>query len=478
MKPVLFIATESFPFVKSGGMGDVIASLARQLRRQGVDARVILPKFSVIPADLQQAMTLLSSLDIKLGWRKQPCRLWRLEHNGVIFYFVDNDYYFNRQGLYGWPDYSERFAYFCRAVLAALPRLDFTPHILHCHDWHTAILPLLLKAGYAGLDGYSQLKTVLTIHNIEYQGCFDRSVLADVLELDTGRYFTNDLLEFYGTVSYLKAGLIFADALTTVSPTYAWEITTPEGGRGLDGILRKRQADLTGIINGIDYDIYNPGNDPLIATTYTWRSVKRKQQNKTKLQELTGLPVNPDIPLVGMVSRLAQAKSLDILLESLPATMDYNVQWVILGTGEGRYETLFWRIAHQYSDRLYVQTSFDEITAHRIYAGSDLCLQPSLTEPCGTSQLAAMRYGSVPLVRATGGLKDTVIPYNEATGAGTGFAFSSTDSQEFLATLRQAVILYHHKAVWNNLVKNIMKYDHSWQRSVDGYLAVYRRLQL
>lgn len=477
MSSVLFIATESFPFVKSGGLGDVIGSLPRELKRQGVDARVILPKFSAISPDWQQAMTLLSSFDVALGWRKQPCSLWTLEHDGVIFYFVDNDYYFNRQGLYGWPDDAERFAYFCRAVLAALPQLDFSPHVLHCHDWHTAILPVLLKTGYANLAGYSGLKTVLTIHNIEYQGCFDRSVLADLLELDTDRYFTNDFLEFYGRVSYLKAGLVFADALTTVSPTYAWEITTPEGGRGLDGILRERQADLTGIVNGIDYDIYNPASDPLIDTTYTWRSVKRKRQNKTKLQELTGLPVNPEIPLLGMVSRLVPAKGLEILLEAFPAMMDYNAQWIILGIGEEKYETFFQVTAQHYPDRLYVQTHFDESIAHGIFAGSDIYLQPSLAEPCGTSQLAAMRYGSVPLVRATGGLKDTVIPYSEAAGEGNGFTFAGANAQDFLAVLRQAVTLYHQKAAWHNLAKNAMKSDHSWRRSVDGYLSVYRRLQ-
>lgn len=477
MKPVLLIATESFPFVKSGGMGDMIGSLARELSRQGVDARVILPKFSAIPAAWQQAMTLLSGFDIELGWRKQPYRLWTLEHGGVIFYFVDNDYYFNRQELYGWPDDAERFTYFCRAVLAALPRLDFTPHVLHCHDWHTAILPLLLKARYAGLDGYSQLKTLLTIHNIEYQGCFDRSVLADLLELDTEYYFTSDLLEFHGAVSYLKAGIVFADALTTVSPTYAWEITTPEGGRGLDSILRERQADLTGIVNGIDYDIYNPGSDALIDTPYTWRSAKRKRQNKTKLQEFFGLPVQPELPLIGMISRLVPAKGLDILLEALPAMMDYNAQWVILGSGEEYYETRLREMARQYPDRLYVQTHFDEITAHRLYAGSDLYLQPSLSEPCGTSQLVAMQYGSVPLVRATGGLKDTVIPYNETTGDGNGFVFVTANAQEFAAALRQALALYRHETNWLKLVKKVMKADYSWRRSVDGYLAVYRRLQ-
>jgi starch synthase len=479
MKPVLFIATEAFPFIKTGGMGDVIGSLARELRRQGVDARVILPKFSVIPAAWQQAMTLQPNLDltIELGWRKQPCRLWSLEHDGVIFYFVDNDYYFNRQELYGWPDDAERFAYFCRAVLEALPHLAFTPHILHCHDWHTAILPLLLKARYAGLDGYSGLKAVLTIHNIEYQGCFDRSVLADLLELDTDRYFTSDLLEFHGTVSYLKAGIVFADALTTVSPTYAREITTPEGGRGLDGILRKRQADLAGIVNGIDYEVYNPGSDKLINTTYTWRSLKRKRQNKTIIQEFLGLPVNPAIPLIGMVSRLVPAKGLDILLEAFADMMAMNVQWAIMGTGEDQYESMLRIAAQQYPDRISVKTYFDEAVAHQIYAGSDLYLQPSLSEPCGTSQLVAMRYGSMPLVRATGGLKDTVIPYNDYPKKGNGFSFEKANAQEFLATLQQALAFYHDEAAWSKIVKNAMQSDHSWRHSVDGYLAVYHRLQ-
>jgi starch synthase len=477
MKPVLFIATEAFPFIKTGGLGDVIGSLPQELRRQGVDARVILPKSSAIPIDFQQAMTLLKSLDIELGWRRQYCGIQTLTHEGVPFYFIDNEYYFNRPGLYGFADDAERFTFFCRAVLEALPHLAFTPHILHCHDWPTAILPVLLKASYASLAGYSQLKTVLTIHNLAYQGLFDPSILPDLLELDAAGYFTSERLEFYGAVNYLKGGIVFADALTTVSPTYAWEITTPEGGQGLDGVLSQRRNDLTGIVNGIDYEVYNPGSDKLINTAYTWRSLKRKRQHKTILQELLGLPVNPAIPLIGMVSRLVPAKGLDLLLEAFAAMMALNAQWIIMGTGEDHYESMLRIAAQQYPDRISVKTYFDEAVAHRIYAGSDLYLQPSLSEPCGTSQLVAMRYGSVPLVRATGGLKDTVIPYHASTEAGNGFAFDKANAQKFLATLQQALALYHDEAVWSKIVKNAMQSNHRWRHSADEYLAVYHRLQ-
>lgn len=476
MNSVLFIATEAFPFVKTGGLGEVIGSLPQALTQQGADVRVILPKFGDIPRQWQEKMSFVDSLDIQVGWRRQYCGIQTLTHEGVTFYFIDNEYYFNRPGLYGFDDDAERFAYFCRAVLEALPKLAFAPRILHCHDWQTAIVPMLLKAHYAGQEGYEGLKTVLTIHNVQYQGIFDRAVVSDLLGLSEAEYLTVDRLEFHGAVNYLKAGIVFADALTTVSHTYAWEITTPEGGWGLDGLLRQRQDDLHGIVNGVDGDIYNPDKDELICVNYNWRSPGRKKKNKAMLQEIAGLPVKPEVPLLGMVSRLVAAKGFDLIVAAMERLADIDLQVVIMGEGDEKYVSLLKAAAYLHPDKLAVQPHFDEAMAHRVFAGSDLYLQPSLSEPCGTSQLAAMRYGSVPIVRETGGLKDTVVPYNEDTGAGNGFSFRAATVDDMVYAINRSVSFYRNKPVWQKIVKAVMKADHSWQRSVGGYLAVYGRL--
>lgn len=421
-------------------------------------------------------MNSLGSFHINLGWRKQYCGIQTLTHEGVPFYFVDNEYYFNRPALYGFGDDAERFAYFARAVLAALPYLEFMPQILHCHDWQTAVVPVLLKAHYDGRAGYNGLRTVLTIHNAEYQGVFAKGTVSDPLALPEDEYFSSDRLEFYGAVSYLKGGIVFADALTTVSPTYAWEITTPEGGCGLDGLLRNRKADLRGIVNGIDYDIYNPAKDELIDANYTWRTLGRKQENKARLQEYLGLPAKPETPLIGMVSRLVAAKGFDIIAAALDDLLAMDMQLVIMGTGDEKYANMLRIAAHQHPDRISVHPYFNEVMAHRIFAGSDMYLQPSLSEPCGTSQLVAMRYGSVPIVRETGGLKDTVIPYNEITGEGNGFCFREAKVLDMINTIQLASSLYQDKFTWPKIVKAAMKTDHSWRRSAKDYLEVYQQL--
>lgn len=477
VKSVLFVATEAFPFIKTGGLGEVVGSLPQEFVRQGVDIGVVIPKYGDIPKQWQEKMSFLGSVDVNLGWRRQDCGIQTLYHEGVRFYFIDNDYYFKRPGLYGFADDAERFAFFCRAVLEALPKLNFTPQILHCHDWQTAIVPLLLKAHYTGRAGYVDMRTVLTIHNAEYQGIFDRAVVSDLLGLDEAEYFTSDRLEFYGAVNYLKAGIVFADALTTVSKTYAWEITTPEGGWGLDSLLLRRQADLHGIVNGIDYERYNPDKDKLIDVNYTRRTLKRKQENKAKLQEYLRLPVIQEVPLIGMVPRLIAAKGLDLIVAALADIKGMELQLVIMGTGEEKYASMLKVAAHQHPDKISVHTYFDESMAHRIFASSDMYLQPSLSEPCGTSQLVAMRYGSVPIVRETGGLKDTVTSYNEYTGEGYGFSFREANVQDMLYTINRAISFYHDKPVWQKLVKTVMKADHSWQHSVGNYLDVYDRME-
>lgn len=477
MTSVLFIVTEAAPFVKTGGLGEVCGSLPRELVKQGIDARVIIPKFSAIAKQWQEKMSFLGSITVNLGWRKQFCGLHTLTYEGVQFYFIDNEHYFNRPGLYGFTDDAERFAYFSRAVLEALPCLDFSPEILHCHDWQTAMVPVLLKTHYAAQVRYAGLRSLLTIHNAEYQGIFPRTVVSDLLDLPDAEYFTADRLEYYGSVNYLKSGIVFADAISTVSNTYAQEITTPEGGWGLDGVLRSRQSELHGIVNGIDYEIYDPATDALICSNYSWRITSGKQKNKLKLQEYLGLTVSSTIPLIGMVSRLTPTKGFDIIVAALPKLLNMGLQMVFLGQGDAKYVDMLKLEAHKYQDQLWAQTYFEETMAHRIFAGSDLYLHPSLSEPCGISQLMAMRYGSVPIVRETGGLKDTVIPFDEAAQKGTGFSFREANSDAMFHAVERAIAVYNEKPAWQNLVKAAMKVDHSWRRSVGQYLKLYSRLK-
>ncbi len=334
----------------------------------------------------------------------------------------------------------------------------------------------MLKAHYRDNPAYAELKTVLTIHNIEYQGVFDRAVLGDILELGEAEYFHKDGLEFFGKVNFLQGGIAFADAITTVSHSYADDILTAEGGEKLDVVLRRRQDKLVGILNGIDYEVYNPSCDASISQQYSWRSIKRKQTNKAKLQEFLCLPVDPEIPMVGMVSRLVAAKGLDLVAAVLDDLLALDLQLVILGTGEEKYESMFRVAAHRYPSKLSANIYFDDTLAHRIYAGTDINLMPSRAEPCGISQLIALRYGSIPVVRETGGLKDTITAFNEYTGEGNGFSFANYNAHDMLYTLNRAISFYHDKEVWLKIVKTAMASDFSWQRSASEYSALYDRL--
>ena len=475
MLKVLFVASEAAPFAKTGGLGEVVGSLPKELRNQELDVRVIMPKYSAIPGEFAKKMIKKATFTVPVGWRQQYAGLFELAQQGIIWYFIDNEYYFKRDSLYGYYDEAERFAYFCRAVLEALPQLDFIPDIIHCHDWQTGPLAAMLKLQYLARAEYGAIKTVFTIHNLMYQGIFPGDMLGDLLSLPNSA-FTADGLEFHGQVNYLKGGLAFSDCITTVSKSYAEEIQQPYFGEQLDGFLRKRQADIYGIINGIDYEVYNPGGDPDIDTNYTWRGTSKRLNNKLKLQSELGLPASKPIPLIGIVSRLVASKGLELIDYVLEELLALDVQVVVLGTGEARYEQLFRDAAGRHPDKISANITFSDKLAHRVYAGSDLFLMPSRFEPCGISQLIALRYGSIPIVHEVGGLKDTVIPFNPETGAGNGFVFTNYNAHEMLQVVEQAVVLYQDKTQWNKLVKNAMRAEHSWQQSATEYRQLYEKL--
>lgn len=472
---VLHVASEAVPFAKTGGLADVIGSLPKELKRQGLDVRVILPKYEDIPQVYKDAMQTLTWFDVYLGWRKQYFGIQTLEHDGVTFYFTDNEYFFKRNGLYGFGDEAERYAFFCKGVIEALTYLDFQPDVIHCHDWQSAMIPVLLKAHYSHLDFYSHIKTILTIHNLKYQGVFGREQLQDLFGLSND-YFTGLKLELHGGASFLKGGLLYADRITTVSQSYAEEIKTPYFGENLDSLLRFREGEIVGIVNGIDYELLDPMTDPSLAVNYR-DSIPKKQQNKLALQERFGLPIDGDIPMIALVTRLVQQKGLDLIQHILPELLSLDVQWVIAGTGEAKYENMFRDAAWTHPDKLSAQIAFDDSLARQIYAGSDLFLMPSQFEPCGIGQLIALRYRSIPIIRETGGLKDTVKPFNEFTGEGTGFSFTNYNAHDMLHTIRHAIFLYRNdREAWQKLHQNVKKVDFSWKKSAQLYIGLYNQI--
>ena len=475
MLKILFIATECTPFAKTGGLGDVIESLPIALGEKKVDARVIMPKYSNIPAKYKKEMVHKKTFTVPVSWRQEYGGLEVLEHEGLTYYFLDNEKYFKRDGFYGYFDEAERFSYFCRGVLECLPHLDFKPDILHCHDWHTGLIPLYLKAFYEHDPRYAKLKTVFTIHNLKYQGVFPMEIIGDVLGLDDS-FRGDEGLEFYGDLNFMKAGIVHANQVTTVSKSYAEEIKTVYYGENLDGILRKYEGKLQGIINGIDYRKYSPERDPHIYVKYRSSTVK-KEQNKAKLQEDLGLPVKK-VPLLAMVSRLTRQKGLDLLIYIIDELMANDVQLVVLGTGEPGYEQALKEAAERHPQKIKLLLMFNDPLARKIYAGADLYLMPSLFEPCGLSQLIALKYGALPIVRETGGLKDTIISYNEQTGKGNGFSFTNFNAHDFLYTIKRALDFYYNrKPVWNKLFKNTFRVNYSWEKSADEYIALYEGLR-
>lgn len=472
---VVFVASEGVPFSKSGGLADVVGALPKELKRQGVEVSVVLPKYRSTPKELEKTLQLLDSFSVKVGWRQQYCGVLSAKVQGVPFYLIDNEYYFGRHELYGYGDEAERYAFFCRAVLETLTTIDLRPDILHLHDWQTGVVSPLLRAHYGPVPFYQNTKTVFTIHNLKYQGIFPKTILSDLLELDWG-HFRPEGLEFYDNVNFLKAGLVYSDALTTVSPTYAKEIQNPFFGEKLEGVLQERQADLVGILNGIDYHEYDPATDHRIWKQYDAGSFPSKGENKLKLQEQVNLPVDAQVPLIGVVSRLVSQKGFDLVARVLDEILNLNLQMVVLGTGDSYFEDMFRIKAAEYPEKLSASIIFDNALAHRIYAGADLFLMPSLFEPCGLAQMIALRYGCLPIVRETGGLNDSVKSYNSETGEGNGFSFSNYNAHDMLYTIRRALETYQDKPLWTKICQNAMQMDFSWNQSAQRYIDLYQKL--
>jgi len=474
---ILFAASECVPFVKTGGLADVIGALAPVLAKQGHDVRVIIPMYTAIPAKWQEQMTHVVDFEVQLGWRRQYAGIEMLEKDGVKWYFVDNKYYFGRPYIYGLSgDEYERFGFFCRAVLNALPLIGFAPDILHAHDWQSGMVPALLRIQYDQLPFFSNIKTVFTIHNLQYQGIFGIKEVQDVLGLGDSLW-TNDKLECYGCANFMKAALVYADAITTVSPSYAEEIQTAYYGERLDGLIRARRSSTFGILNGIDMDDYNPEKDTYIDKPYSLKDLSGKAADKRALQEKLGLEVQGDVPVIGMVGRLSNQKGLDLVDYVIGNIMNLDVQLVVLGMGDSRYVNLFsWAESH-YHGRVAARFTMDNALAHQIYAGADMFLMPSQFEPCGLSQMISLRYGTVPIVRETGGLRDTVLSYNEESGQGNGFTFFNYNAHDMLHTIERAVKCYsEEKKVWATLQDRGMNGDYSWDGSAGKYVELYEKV--
>jgi starch synthase len=471
---ILFATSEAVPLAKTGGLADVAGALPKALNKRGVDTRVVLPKYEEIPASLIGQFEQITHFTVSFGWRNQYCGLLRAELDGVTYYLIDNEFYFRRKGLYGYGDEAERFVFFCFAVMEAVRYMDFHPDIVHCHDWQTGLIPFLLKTKYYHDPAWAYTKSVFTIHNLKYQGLFGIDHMKDLLGVGD-EFFLTDSLGFYGAGSCMKGGLVYADKLTTVSSTYAEEIQTEYFGERLDPLLRYRSWDLTGIVNGIDDELFDPMNDSALAVPYR-SSLSRKRKNKVELQRELGLPQSEEIPLIGIVTRLVEQKGIDLIAATFEELLEEDVQFVLLGAGEGRYEHFFNDAAYRHPDKVAVWIGYDDGLARRIYAGSDMFAMPSQFEPCGLSQLLALRYLSVPIVRETGGLKDTVQAYNEYTGEGNGFSFTNYNAHDYMYTVRRALALYRNEEVWKQIVSNGEKEDYSWNRSAKAYISVYSQL--
>lgn len=473
---IVFASAECAPFVKTGGLGDVAGSLPAALVRAGAEVIVMVPKYATIKDEYKAQMEHFSDFYVSLGWRNEYCGLEKLEHDGVTYMFIDNERYFARDYPYGFFDDGERFAFFSKAITESLQHLPagFECDILHCNDWQTALAPVFLREFYQGLPLYDRVKTVFSIHNVAFQGQFSDTVMEDILGVAHIPAAASQLRCDACSINYMLGALRYADAITTVSPTYANEIQTPEFGEGLDGVLRERSYALQGILNGIDVAGFDPATDKRIAANYTVEDRSGKAVCKAKLQEELGLEVRDDRPLMVMVTRLTRQKGLDLVMYALDRILAGGVQVAVLGTGDRDYEDGLRYFQDKYPGTMAARIEFDPALSQRMYAAADMFLMPSKFEPCGLSQIIAMRYGTLPIVRETGGLKDTVIPYNEFTGEGTGFSFSNFNGDEMGdAVFRAARLFWDNREAWNQLVTQAMSQDFSWTRSVDKYLDLY-----
>ncbi len=478
MKKVLFVASECVPFVKTGGLADVVGSLPKYLDKEQFDVRVMLPKYMMIPDHFKQNMQYKTHFYMEMNWRSQYVGVLESVVDGITFYFIDNEFYFSGMKPYGniYEDI-EKFTFFSRACLSALPVIDFRPDIIHCHDWQTGLVPVYLHDSFQGGEFFRGIKTIMTIHNLKFQGVWDKKTIKNITGLGD-YYFAPDKLEAYGDANYLKGGIVYADYVTTVSDSYANEIRMPFYGEGLDGLMNAKANRLVGIVNGIDYNEYNPETDPFIVQHYNAKNFrKEKVKNKCALQEELGLEVNDKKFMIGIVSRLTDQKGFDLIDYVIEEICAEDTQLVVLGTGEEKYEHLFRHFAWKYSNRVSANIFYSNERSHRIYAACDAFLMPSLFEPCGLSQLMSLRYGTVPIVRETGGLRDTVQPYNQYEGTGTGFGFCNYNAHEMLGTVRYAKdVYYNHRREWNKIIDRGMAADFSWSASARKYEDLYNRM--
>ena len=473
---ILYAASEVAPFIKTGGLADVAGSLPAALAREGHDVRVVLPLYEGVGEYWREQMVFLTHFDVQLSWRSLYCGVFQLEREGVTYYFLDNEYYFRRSGIYGHYDDGERFAYFSRAVIALPGVLNWQPDILHCNDWQTALVPVYLLEERGKNPALAGAKSVFTIHNIEYQGRYGSAVLEDVFGLNPG-YLDEGMLGYYGDVNLMKGAIQAADAVTTVSPSYADELHYAFYAHGLEGVIAHNSHKLRGILNGLDTALYDPATDPKLPKNYTPTALAGKKACKQALQRAVGLPEDPEVPVVACVSRLVKHKGFDLISASIGDLMGMDIQMVVLGTGDWNYEETFRQAQRQYPGRFSAQMMYSAALSEAIYAGADLFLMPSVSEPCGLSQMIAMRYGTIPVVRETGGLKDSVQPYNQYEQTGTGFSFANIDRHDMLAALGRAVELRRSdKKAWRALQKRAMTADFSWGRSAKTYEEIYRTL--
>lgn len=477
MLKILYAAAEAAPFIKTGGLGDVAGSLPQALNKQSIDVRVVLPKYSAIAKQYQSKMKNIYAGTVNVSWREQYFGIEKLKLNGVTFYFIDNEYYFKRENIYGYDDDAERFVFFCRAVLKMLPEIDFWPDIIHSNDWQTSLINVFLKLEYTLDSRYSNIKTVYTVHNLKYQGVFPKTFLTDVLGLSE-KYFDNGDLEFYDNINFMKGGLLYSDTLTTVSRSYAKEIQNSYFGEQMDGVLRRRSNCLCGIVNGIDQSEYNPATDPHIFVPYTAvNALEKKTENKVNLQEKLGLPIDRNVPVLSFISRLVEAKGIDLLTRILDELLQYeNIQFILLGTGDYKYQEWFHGLQWRFPTKVSVNTVFSDELAHQIYAASSHFLMPSRYEPCGISQMIALHYGSIPIVHSTGGLKDTIIPYDSYTNNGNGFVFDNYNAHELLFAIKRSLEKYDDIILRRRIIKNAMSSDYSWTNSAKQYKDVYTNL--
>ena len=473
---LFFAASEVAPFIKTGGLADVAGSLPNALAKLGHDVRVILPLYSAIPAMWRRQMTFLKSFHFPLSWRNAYCGLFSLAYQGLTYYFIDNEYYFQREGLYGQFDDGERFAYFSRAVVEVPIQLGWSPDIIHCNDWQTSLVPVYLLEARHREPLLMHTKSVFTIHNIEYQGQFDRNILGDVLGLDES-YFREDMLSYYGDVNLVKGAIYAADYITTVSPTYAKELQYAFYAHGLEGVIADNYHKFTGILNGIDMEHNNPATDPFLPAPYSAADPSGKAACKAALQEKLGLNVDPDVPIIACISRLVAHKGYELVTAAFPKILEHYVQFVVLGTGDWGIESFIRMAAQEYPGRVSANLMYSAELASQLYAGADLLLMPSISEPCGLSQMIAMRYGTVPIVRLTGGLKDSVPSYNPTTGTGLGFTFGSITPGDLLGAIDRGLEAYEtDRPNWAALMKRGMTTDFSWDQSAAAYEKVYQKV--